>query len=356
MTESSHLYLQYVTVVEADQIHTQFVNVGFEPGRQIMWTGVSRDRVQGWADANSMQTLTTVMGPLMDKNHPSCLKLDKTVEEWRAYVKGASALFALHVPKGDVVTVITRPPPQTCNPTGDSTYQTIEEPILKGEAGNEAVARINMLHLTVKGTEQYRYQIWPVDQTRKWFEELSRHLSKALSVAEDAKEKLKIQVEHRMLSENNKKEQRQLQEQRQARALKEKKEKDSLRKQMEQVGQAKLKEKRDVESRENEEKKRALKVKRRSEHEEKEKKSRKLKEERKKNHRERQEMQQAVKAKKKAENKRKATEQKENRKQVAREKQKRKKALKVLSKVDSGRKRIEGKRAACGVNTGKQKK
>lgn len=305
MTQSSHVYLQFVTVAEADQIHNRFVDVGFKPGHQIMWTGVSRDRVQRWADANSMQTLTSVMGPLMDKKHPSCLKLKKSTKEWTAYVKGASALFALHVPKGDVVTVITRLPPQTYNPSGDSTYQTIEEPILKGHEGSEAVSRINMLHLTFAGAEQHQYQVWPVDQTYSWIEKFGMHLSKVLSITGDEKEKSKEQKEQRKQMEKNKKEQRQKQGQEQF--LKGTKEQNK-RKYQEQVEQEEHK---NCERKEEEKNDRALKEKRRMEKERKEEEQREQREERKKKKREKQERKQAIKAKRKMENKMKELERKE---------------------------------------------
>ncbi len=352
MTQSSNVYLQFVTIAEADQIHTQFVDIGFKPGRQIMWTGVSRDRVQRWADANSMQTLTSVMGPLMDKKHPSCLKLKKSSKEWTAYVKGASALFALHVPKGDVVTVITRPPPQTYNPTGDSTYQTIEEPILKGNEGSEAVSCINMLHLTVAGAEQHRYQAWPVDQTCSWIEKFGMHLSKVLSIMGDEKEKSKEQKEHREQTEKNKKEQRQKQGQEQF--LKGKKE-ENKRKHQEQVEQEEHKKR---ERKENEKNNRALKKKRKKEKEREEKKQREQKEERKKKNRETQEREQAIKAKRKMENKRKEMEQKEQkdeRRKKNRDKQKREKAMKERRKIENKRKKNGQKGAKREQETGETK-
>jgi len=36
--------------------------------------------------------------------------MQKSREEWSAYLKGTSSLFASHVPKGYVVTVLARPP------------------------------------------------------------------------------------------------------------------------------------------------------------------------------------------------------------------------------------------------------
>lgn len=142
-----------------------------------MWSGVPREWVQKWADRNEMQTLTSVMGPLMNPCYAACRKRQKSREEWSAYVKGASSLFASHVPKGYVVTVLTRPPPQRLRPDGLTTYQSIEEPILKGCKGGASVSRIDMVHVTVVGAEHYRYQVWPVDDQRSW---VARHGSSRL--------------------------------------------------------------------------------------------------------------------------------------------------------------------------------
>ncbi|KAG8531636.1 uncharacterized protein KY384_003267 [Bacidia gigantensis] len=100
-----------------------------------------------------MQTLTTVIGPLIDKEHSLCLKSTKSAEEWSIYVKGASELYALHIPKGN----------------------TLEEPILKGRKGGEPVSRIEMVHLTVAGAQQFRYQVWPIDKIHEWIEKFGLH-------------------------------------------------------------------------------------------------------------------------------------------------------------------------------------
>lgn len=135
-----------------------------------LWSGVPREWAQHWVDENEMQTLTTAMGPLMVTKHPSCAKGRKTRKEWSRYVQGASGLFADQMPKGHVVTVLSRPPPQKLHPQGLSTYQTIEEPVLKGTVGGATVSRIEMVHPTVVGAEAYRHQVWPVDETNQWVE------------------------------------------------------------------------------------------------------------------------------------------------------------------------------------------
>jgi hypothetical protein len=163
-------FLQFLTKQEADEIHEQFQSLPFLPGNQVMWTGVPQTLVQRWSDENGMKTLTTSMGPLMDKKHPSCPRLSKNKRQWRRYIKGASGIYAYHVPKGNVITVLSRPPPQRLNPLGCSTYQTIEEPVLKGAHGGTPVSRIYMVHITVVGAENDRYQVWPNDETHKWIE------------------------------------------------------------------------------------------------------------------------------------------------------------------------------------------
>lgn len=138
-----------------------------------MWTGVPRDWVQLWADEHGLQTLTTAMGPLMDHEDASCRKHSKNVDEWSDYVRGASELFAACLPKGHKVTVLTRPPPHRFNPEGKSTYQLFEEPILKGLSDGAPVLQLEIVHFTVVGKENSRYQLWPVDEQEAWSRETS---------------------------------------------------------------------------------------------------------------------------------------------------------------------------------------
>jgi hypothetical protein len=83
-------------------------------------------------------------------------------------MKGASAMYAYHIAQDNrIVTLLSPPPPEQYNPYGESNYQAIEEPILKGVLGVE-VASIEMVHPTIPGAEEFRYQIWPVDETDSW--------------------------------------------------------------------------------------------------------------------------------------------------------------------------------------------
>lgn len=133
-----------------------------------MWSGLLREEAQSWADEHGMQTLTTAMGPLMMPNHPLCLRRTKTEARWTSYVAGASAIFAWHVSRGEMVIVLSPPPPERFHPSGLTNYQAIEEPILKGLLGGGAVSCIKMVHPAVKGAENFCYQIWPIDETHTW--------------------------------------------------------------------------------------------------------------------------------------------------------------------------------------------
>ncbi|GKZ37836.1 hypothetical protein AbraIFM66950_009625 [Aspergillus brasiliensis] len=59
-------------------------------------------------------------------------------------------------------------PPQRFNPHGETNYQAIEEPILKGALGPCHVEKIELVHPTVLGAEEFQYQIWPEDETASW--------------------------------------------------------------------------------------------------------------------------------------------------------------------------------------------
>ncbi|KAL2843592.1 hypothetical protein BJX68DRAFT_270086 [Aspergillus pseudodeflectus] len=164
------LFHDLLTVQDATQIDIRFHTDAWQPGRQVMWSGIPRQLAQAWADRHGMQTLTTAMGPLMVHGHPECLRSMKSPKGWSRYMKGASAMYAYHIARDNgIVTLLSPPPPEQYNPYGGSNYQAIEEPILKGALGvGVKVARIDMVHPTIPGAEEFRYQIWPVDETDTW--------------------------------------------------------------------------------------------------------------------------------------------------------------------------------------------
>ena len=157
----------YLTIEDEEHILQQF-NGKWRSNEQVLWTGIPRMKAQVWADEHYMQTLTTAMGPLMAKNSPSTLEKRKDSKKWSLYIKGASAVFAWRILRGEKVTVLSPPPPERFHPSGLTNYQAIEEPILKWAMGAENAFRIEMVHPTVKGAEEFRYQVWPVDETVAW--------------------------------------------------------------------------------------------------------------------------------------------------------------------------------------------
>jgi len=166
------ILLEYLNVEEELQIHKQFLGSEWRPNGQVLWSGILREEAQKWADEHDMQTLTTAMGCLMDPMAPSCLRKDKSSLGWTRYIKGASAVFAWHIAREEKVTVLSPPPPERFHPSG-LTNQAIEEPILKSAIAGGAVLQIAMVHPTVKGAENFSYQIWPVDETATWIAEFA---------------------------------------------------------------------------------------------------------------------------------------------------------------------------------------
>jgi hypothetical protein len=165
---------------EEEQINQRFDKV-CRRDSQVLWSGISRDVAQTWADKRNLQTLTTAMGPLMDADHPSCLKLKKSSRKWSIYIKGASALFACHITRSSKVTLLLPPPPEKFNPNGHTNYQFIEEPILKGMVGDRSVECIQTVHPTVDGAEDFSYQSWPVDRTDEWIEKFPLQITAQVS-------------------------------------------------------------------------------------------------------------------------------------------------------------------------------
>ncbi|CAO2649678.1 Nn.00g009700.m01.CDS01 [Neocucurbitaria sp. VM-36] len=158
---------KYLTVNEEMQISEQFQGDTWKPNCQVLWSGLLREEAQEWADAHSLQTLTTAMGPFFDKMDQLYAHKGKSSMAWSKYVQGASAIFAWHIAKGDNVTVLSPPPPGRFHPSGLTNFQAIEEPILKGAIPGHAV-RIFMVHPNVIGAENFRYQVWPADETDVW--------------------------------------------------------------------------------------------------------------------------------------------------------------------------------------------
>ncbi|EME43622.1 hypothetical protein DOTSEDRAFT_45490 [Dothistroma septosporum NZE10] len=166
-------YSEFLKRDEVYEIIIQFRRLPLWPGHQVMWSGVPRDWVQSWADERGMQTLSSALGPLMDGKSRVCRRRHKTTEEWSLYVAGASALFAECLPKGHVVTLVTRPPPQRLHPLGSTTYQLLELPALKRDIYGLSASRIDVVHITVRGAENYAYQFWPIDEKHHWIESFS---------------------------------------------------------------------------------------------------------------------------------------------------------------------------------------
>ncbi|KJZ70601.1 hypothetical protein HIM_09989 [Hirsutella minnesotensis 3608] len=152
---------------EREQIIKQF-ELTWVPEKQILWTGMTREVAQGWANRNNMQTLTTAMGPLMDKSHLLCPKNKKGKKRWTKYVHGASALFAWRISKGESVTVLSRPPPERFHPSNCTSFQVIELPIVTGKFGNRSVKEIRIIHPGRPETTGFSYQLWPLDAVSSW--------------------------------------------------------------------------------------------------------------------------------------------------------------------------------------------
>jgi hypothetical protein len=156
--------LNYLTREEAEQIITQFEKLLQSSDRLLFWTGIPREWVQQWADDHGMLTLTSAMGPLMNRKDQRCLRRVKDQEEWSKYVKGASGIFARYACRRGIVRVLTLPPFWAEFIRPESTYRTIEEPALKGASGSCCAVQINTVHLLTT-LEVLEYQTWPENCT-----------------------------------------------------------------------------------------------------------------------------------------------------------------------------------------------
>lgn len=170
--------LEYLTIEDEAQIQHQFEGETWALNKQVLWSGVLREEAQRWANEHGMQTLTTAMGPLLNPMDRSYARKNRSPKAWRRYMKGASAIFAWHITRGEYVTILTPPPPERFHPSGLTSFQAIEEPILKGAISNHAVLRIDIAHPNVKGGGDYTYQLWPADEIDTWKQVLGSATSK----------------------------------------------------------------------------------------------------------------------------------------------------------------------------------
>ena len=154
--------LKYLTQEEAEQIIARFMEIPRSYDRLAFWTGIPREWVQQRADEHGMLTLTSAMGPLMDRKDLRCLRRYKELEEWSKYIKGACGIFARYACKRGIVRVLTLPPSWAGFIRPESTYRNIEEPVLKGRSGCCCAVLINTVHLLTT-LEELEYQTWPQD-------------------------------------------------------------------------------------------------------------------------------------------------------------------------------------------------
>ncbi|KAH9238296.1 hypothetical protein K456DRAFT_1828049, partial [Colletotrichum gloeosporioides 23] len=160
-----------LTLQEACDILAQFREPTWRPDQQVLWTGLGPeyDDVNAYARNNGLQTLRIAMGPLMDPENPACLRSSKSIKESSEYVRGASLIFSWRISQANVTTILTRPPPTRFNPHGRTTYQEIEEPVLKGLLGGQSVGRIMAVHPTVNKAKGFPpYESYPADDGEKW--------------------------------------------------------------------------------------------------------------------------------------------------------------------------------------------
>ncbi|KAF5257759.1 hypothetical protein FOXYS1_11697 [Fusarium oxysporum] len=138
------LVRRWLTDEEANKILSRFQKACMT-NRQVLWSGMLREHAQQWADAHGFQTLTTALGPLLYHGDPS-----PQTQAPPRYIHGASIIFAWFVSQGDLVTVLSHPPPLLFHPSGQTFYQLYEEPIIKGKMGNRPVGRIDTAHPVIE--------------------------------------------------------------------------------------------------------------------------------------------------------------------------------------------------------------
>ncbi|OHW90155.1 hypothetical protein CSPAE12_11244 [Colletotrichum incanum] len=104
------------------------------------------------------------MGPLIN------LEKSKGKKRRSKFMKGASAIFSWFISQGDWVGILLPPPPDQFHPSGSTSLQDFEIPIVKGLLRDGSVKRIDVFHPEAKNEEARNssHQLWPCDETTSW--------------------------------------------------------------------------------------------------------------------------------------------------------------------------------------------
>ncbi|EFQ32901.1 uncharacterized protein GLRG_08045 [Colletotrichum graminicola M1.001] len=156
---------KYISVKEAGLICNQFLS-SLELDRQVLWSGMEREKAQKWADTHQRQTLTTALGPLR------ALEKSKGRKARSKFMKGASAIFSWFISQGDRVVILLPPPPNQFHPSGLTSLQDFEIPIIQGLLRDGSVKRIDVIHpdATSEEARNSSHQLWPCDETKSWID------------------------------------------------------------------------------------------------------------------------------------------------------------------------------------------
>lgn len=154
----------YINREEARLVCRQFRSGSWSRNRQVLWSGMHRGKAQMWADNHGYQTLTTALGPLVS------LEKSKKKKKRSKFMKGASALFSWFISQGECVTLLLPPPPNRLHPSGLTSLQDFEIPIVMGLLQGGAVEKVLVFHpdATTEEAKTSAYQVWPRNETEKW--------------------------------------------------------------------------------------------------------------------------------------------------------------------------------------------
>jgi hypothetical protein len=82
-------------------------------------------------------------------------------------MQGVCAVFARRISEGHKVIMLTPPPLSRFHLSGLTSFQSIEEPVLKEAVETSGAFQIHMVYPTVDGAWHFHYSIGGIEQ-RKW--------------------------------------------------------------------------------------------------------------------------------------------------------------------------------------------
>jgi hypothetical protein len=148
----------------------------------VFWTGVPESSYSAGQNDMGPRRLRAQL-PLFHDRDLNSTRQGKSPKGWSKYMKGASGRFAQYACRDRLAIALTNPPPHIYSLRKGFTFRDLEKSILKGEYGGSSAIKIDLVHSTVAGAADFRYQAWALDRSWEWVLFFKNALQKTLGDA-----------------------------------------------------------------------------------------------------------------------------------------------------------------------------